>query len=162
MAEGRADAEMTDRDAIRQASRDDADAVRALFEEYEASLDFDLCFQDFSSELADPFGVYEAILIADDGCVALRQISEQLCEMKRLYVRPGARGRHLGRRLAESVIDLARRSGYRAMKLDTVPSMIAAIALYRSLGFSETAEYRYNPIEGALYFELDFSPPPVR
>lgn len=131
--------------------------MRALFRDYAASLDFVLCFQDFASELDDPFAVYEAILIAADGCVALRRINEEVCEMKRLYVRPGARGRHLGRQLARDLIGAATRSGDRVMKLDTVPSMAAAIALYRSLGFTETSEYRYNPIAGTLYFELDLA-----
>lgn len=149
---------MDDRDAIRRASTDEVEAVRALFREYEASLDFDLCFQGFDEELDDPFSCYVAILLSNDGCVALRRIDEHTCEMKRLYVRPDARGRHLGRALAESVVRLAKDAGYEKMRLDTVPSMTRAIDLYRSLGFKETDRYRYNPIEGALYFELDLTP----
>jgi putative acetyltransferase len=148
---------MNARETIHSASKDEAGVVRSLFREYEASLDFDLCFQGFEEELSDPFGCYEAILICAEGCVALRRLDEHTCEMKRLYVRPRARGRHLGRALAESAVRLARDTGYTKMKLDTVPSMASAIGLYRSLGFEETDGYRYNPIEGALYFELDLT-----
>jgi putative acetyltransferase len=144
-----------DRDAIHHAQKDEVEVVRALFREYAASLDFDLCFQGFAEELDDPFGTYEVILLSDDGCVALRRIDSETCEMKRLYVRPTARGRHLGRALVDAVINNARDAGYLKMKLDTVPSMGAAIALYRSFGFEETDGYRYNPIAGTLYLELD-------
>lgn len=148
---------MDDRDTIRRATSDEVETVRALFREYEASLDFDLCFQGFAEEPDDPFSCYVAILLSNDGCVALRRIDERTCEMKRLYVRPDARGRHLGRALAESVVRLARDAGYTTMKLDTVLSMTRAIDLYRSLGFKETDGYRFNPIEGALYFELELT-----
>lgn len=141
-------------DPIRQARDDEVDLVRAVFREYASGLDIDLCFQDFDAELADPFRVYETILIADDGCVALRRIDEASCEMKRLFVRGPARGRGLGRSLAESLIGEARRSGYERMLLDTLPSMSEAIGLYRSLGFRERTPYRENPVEGALFFEL--------
>lgn len=146
---------MNESDTIHRATKVEVDSVRALFLAYGASLDFDLCFQGFAEELDDPFATYVAILLSRDGCVALREIDARTCEMKRLYVRPESRGQHLGRALAESVIRLAREAGYARMKLDTVPSMTSAIKLYRSLGFKETSEYRYNPIEGALYFELD-------
>ncbi len=148
---------MNDTNAIHRATTEEADAVRALFREYGESLDFDLCFQGFDDELEDPFAIYAAIWLSDSGCVALRRIDEQTCEMKRLYVRPSARGRELGRALAESVIRFAKDDGYTKMKLDTVPSMTRAIGLYRSLGFKETGGYRYNPVEGALYFELDLT-----
>jgi ribosomal protein S18 acetylase RimI-like enzyme len=150
---------------IIQAAADDIDDVRRLFTEYAHSLSFDLCFQDFEAELRSLPGEYGApdgvLLLARDGskavgCVALRRIDEQTCEMKRLYVRPEARHRRLGYALATKLIDAARERGYRSMKLDTIASsMGAAIALYRSLGFKETAPYRPNPIDGALFFELE-------
>jgi GNAT superfamily N-acetyltransferase len=148
---------MNYRDTIHCATKEEADAVRALFREYGESLDFDLCFQGFGVELEDPFASYEAILISGQGCVALRRIDEQTCEMKRLYVRPAARGRRLGHAFAASIVQLAKDVGYKKMMLDTVPSMVEAINLYRSLGFKETHRYRYNPIDGALYFELDLT-----
>ena len=130
------------------------EAVQALLREYAESLQVDLSFQDFETELADPLGFYELVLLAEDGCVALRRLDERTCEMKRLYVRPVARGGGLGRALAEAVIAEARRRGYARMLLDTLPRMSAAQALYDSLGFRATESYRYNPVPGATFFEL--------
>jgi len=130
------------------------ETVRGFLREYADSLGVDLSFQDFESELADPLGFYELVLLAEGGCVALRRIDERTCEMKRLYVRPSARGSGLGRRLAEAVIAEARARGYSRMLLDTLPQMTAAQALYRSLGFRDTEPYRHNPVPGATFLEL--------
>lgn len=144
-------------------SPSDLAEIRKLFEEYAESLGFDLSFQDFDTELEKLPGDYakpsgRLLLAVTDGhaagCVALRSLSEDVCEMKRLYVRSQFRGREIGRQLAEAIINEARKAGYRAMRLDTIASMDAARSLYRSFGFVEIEAYRYNPIEGAVYMEL--------
>jgi len=140
---------------IRSAQPQDAERVRNLLREYAGGLGIDLSFQDFATELADPLSFYEVVLLADDGCVALRRVDDRTCEMKRLYVRPGARAGGLGRRLAEAIVAEARERGYRRMLLDTLPSMTAARGLYASLGFRETQPYRYNPVPGTTFLELD-------
>jgi ribosomal protein S18 acetylase RimI-like enzyme len=138
--------------------------IRELFLEYAQSLGFSLCFQSFDKELAGLPGDYappEGRLLlatregAPCGCVALHKLDSSTCEMKRLYVRPQSRGKGLGRALAEHVIADARQIGFQRLRLDTVePMMQAAVAMYRQLGFREIAPYRKNPIEGALYMEL--------
>jgi ribosomal protein S18 acetylase RimI-like enzyme len=139
---------------IRQATDADLEAVRTLFREYAEGLCIDLSFQDFDAELADPVGFYELVLLAPAGCVALRRVDDKTCEMKRLYVRPAARGSGLGRALAEAVIAHARARGYERMLLDTLPTMTQARSLYASLGFREIDAYRFNPIDGTSFLEL--------
>ena len=138
--------------------------IRDLFNEYASSLGFDLSFQNFQKELDELPGDYSPpkgrLLLGFHGsdpvgCVTLRKISEEICEMKRLYVRPRCRGLGLGKALATKVIADAREIGYRKMRLDTVPAMRTAITLYVSLGFKEIEPYRYNPIEGTKFMELD-------
>jgi ribosomal protein S18 acetylase RimI-like enzyme len=149
---------------IQAASSEQIEQGRELFVEYANSLGFSLCFQGFDDELQKLPGAYAPptgrLLLAYHqgraaGCVALRPLDHQICEMKRLYVRPGYRGKGVGRVLVEGVIAEARSIGYERMRLDTIESsMQDAIALYRRRGFREIAPYRTNPIEGALYLEL--------
>lgn len=136
--------------------------VRKLFQEYASSLGISLDFQDFDEELAALPGDYSPpagrLLVAQwagepAGCVALRRIGGHICEMKRLYTRPRFRRLGIGRALCEAVIEEARRGGYERMRLDTLPSMEAAKALYLSFGFREIPRYRYNPVEGAMFLE---------
>jgi putative acetyltransferase len=140
---------------IRAAGPGDLETVDRLMREYVDGLGVDLSFQDVETELEDPLDFYELVLLADGGCVALRRIDDSTCEMKRLYVQPSTRGSGLGRRLAEAVIAEARARGYSRMLLDTLPTMTAARALYESLGFRETNAYRFNPVPGTSFLELE-------
>jgi putative acetyltransferase len=138
--------------------------ARELFLEYEQSLGFSLCFQNFDKELAGLPGEYAPpqgrLLLAESqgqlaGCVALHELEQDICEMKRLYLRPQFRGKGLGRILAERIIAEASGIGYRRMRLDTVePVMKDAVAMYRRLGFKDIEPYCRNPVAGAMYMEL--------
>jgi putative acetyltransferase len=152
----------------RAATPAELDQAATLFREYAASLDVDLCFQNFDAELAGLPGEYAApgglLLLAyvDDelaGCGALRAMADtdyaNACEMKRLYVRPAFRQFGLGRALAQRLLDEGLRAGYSAMLLDTLDDMEAARELYTSLGFGEIPPYYFNPIAGAHYLKAD-------
>ena len=144
----------------------DIEAVRSLFREYAASLGIDLSYQGFDAELAGLPGQYAPprgrLVLARDhrgepaGCVALRPLPELgACEIKRLYVRPQARGHSLGRRLAVAIVAAARDARYSRIRLDTLASMTAAQELYTSLGFRQTEPYYASPVAGTIYLALD-------
>jgi putative acetyltransferase len=143
------------------------DAAREIFREYAASLQVDLCFQDFDTELSTLPGDYTqpggALLLAfaDDalaGCGAMRPLTDvdhaNACEMKRLFVRRAFRRFGLGRVLAQALMDQAASAGYSVMLLDTLDEMESARELYATLGFEEVAPYYYNPIPGAHYLKV--------
>jgi len=138
--------------------------ARELFAEYAVWLDISLCFQNFDKELAGLPGNYAPpsgrllLALEDDqlvGCVALRPLPDQTCEMKRLYVRPEFRGRGWGRKMVEAIVAAAQELGYSRMRLDTLPGkMDQALAMYRRFGFREIDPYYENPVEGATFMEL--------
>jgi GNAT superfamily N-acetyltransferase len=141
------------------------DAIRALFSDYADAIGRGhLCHQNFDQEMAKLPGAYAPpsgglwLARVEDhpaGCVALRSLSEDTGELKRLFLRSQFRGHRLGRTLAETAIGKAREIGYRRIRLDTMPTMTEAATLYRSMGFREIEPYCYNPVPGALHMELD-------
>ena len=148
----------------------DWDATRAILRDYDASLDVDLCFQNFEAELASLPGDYAApagllLLALVDGAVAgcggFRNLPDadypNACEMKRLFVRPAFRRFGLGRLLTQALMDHATQAGYSAMLLDTLDDMEAARGLYESLGFEAVAPYYFNPLPGAHYLKVDLT-----
>lgn len=141
----------------------DLAATLQLFNAYASSLEVDLSYQDFATELATLPGKYAPpageILLARDGhgaplgCVGLRPIApEGCCEMKRLYVSPEARGLGLGRALIDAIIAEAMRIGYREMRLDTLPTMTEAISVYKKAGFMPIDPYYETPIASTIFF----------
>ena len=143
---------------------EDLEAVNSIFREYVASASVSLEFQDYEAEFAGLPGKYAApqgrLLLAwrgttAVGCVALREVDVQTCEMKRVYVRPQARGEKLGRRLVERILEEARSAGYARMCLDVLPEFVAARHLYASLGFTPTAPVTFNPVAGTAFLGLD-------
>ena len=153
---------------FKAATDENARQYRELFAEYAASLDFDLSFQpyDYDNDCGGIPAIYRppggCMLIVEcdsrlAGCVAVRKLSEEICEMKRLYVRPEFRNRKIGRKLAVAIIGEARSIGYKRMRLDTINTFTEANALYRSLGFGEIEKYCVNPIEGAVFMELNLA-----
>jgi GNAT superfamily N-acetyltransferase len=149
---------------IKQAqTKAEIEEVRNLFREYATFLDVDLCFQSFENELAGLPGQYSPpngdLLIGLNGarivgCVAVRRLEDDVCEMKRLFVRPEARGTGLGRRLALEIIAVAKELGYMSMRLDTLDKLTEAMHLYETLAFRRTEPYYYNPLPGVVYWEL--------
>ena len=153
---------------IKRAQTDNEMAeVRRLFRAYESALGVDLTFQGFDQELASLPGKYAPptgdLLVGRVqgrilGCVAVRRLEDDICEMKRLYVRPEGRGAGLGRRLAQRIIAVARSLGYASMRLDTLDRLTGAMRLYESLGFRRIDPYYGNPLPGVVYWELDLKP----
>lgn len=135
--------------------------VRQLFLVYAKGLNVDLCFQDFDAEVTTLPGKYSPpegeLLIARNendqtiGCVAMRRLTIDTCEMKRLYVSPAARGTGLGSSLAKAILATAQANSYRDMVLDSLPTMHEAIALYRKLGFSDIKPYYDTPVQGTVF-----------
>ena len=149
---------------IHATTQDHYQSARELFIQYADSLGFDLEFQGFSRELAELPGDYKSpagcMLLAETadgyaGCVALRPLQNNICEMKRLFVIPKYQGCGIGRALAEAVIGDARKQGYQRMRLDTVESMKAAQGLYFSLGFKTIEAYCHNPLDNPTFMELE-------
>ncbi|MBS1542234.1 MAG: GNAT family N-acetyltransferase [Bacteroidetes bacterium] len=136
--------------------------ARDLFREYAATLSVDLCFQNFDKELQEidlqygsPAGAL--MLVMRDGraigCGAIRKLEGKVGELKRMYLRPDARGLGVGSKLLSKCFEVARRLGYDTLRLDTLPEMTDAQAMYRKHGFYEISSYRSNPVKGSLYME---------
>lgn len=150
---------------IIEANTDDlVSQAKKLFQEYSESLGFDLSFQNFDQELEDftsqyspPVGRLYLARYGNQfiGCVGLRYFEKDICKIKRLYVRPSFRGQQTGRDLVAAAIKAANCIGYKYIRLDTLPSMKSANELYKSLGFKQIEPYRHNPIEGAIYMEMN-------
>lgn len=149
---------------IRKAkTAEDYNTAKKLFIEYASTLSFNLGFQNFKEELQNIMHEYSppdgCILLAmagniAAGCVALRKFEPGISEMKRMYLKPGFRGKGIGKKLALAIIKEAKKTGYKKIRLDTLEEMPEAVALYQSLGFKKIKPYRHNPVKGAKFFEL--------
>ncbi len=152
-------------DVIQAETSEQIEEARRLFREYEQWLALDLCFQNFEEELKNLPDKYAApagrlfLIFVDNavaGCVALRELGENICEMKRLFVRENFRGLNLGKILVGKLLTEARFIGYEKMRLDTLPEkMPRAVKLYQSFGFCEITPYYKNPHQETLFLELD-------
>ena len=149
---------------ITAATEEDYRQARELLREYQLDVKVEMCFHGFEDELGKLEHVYGppggALLLVRQGgrtagCVALKDLGSGTCEINRLFLRSGFRGRGLGRNCAEQVVQTAREMGYSVVRLHTLPIMRAAIALYRSMGFTEISAYGDCSVEGALFMELD-------
>lgn len=155
---------LNDIEIVQVTTPDDIDHCRRLFNAYAIWLNVDLCFQDFQAELAGLPGSYAPprgrLLLAKAGyevagCVGLRPLGDNICEMKRLWVEPGFGGRGIGRSLAEAIVDAGRELGYSGMRLDTMPKRLKAAGhIYKTLGFKPIPDYYHNPLEGVVMYEL--------
>lgn len=149
---------------IRPASfPEDLAAVTAIFRDYVLSPTVDLGFQDYEQEFAQLPGKYVqpdgCILLAIAahevvGCAALRRVDDHTCELKRVYVRPSARGMDLGRQLVLRMLHEAKAAGYSRMCLDVLPEFVAAQRLYESLGFVAAEPVSFNPVPGTKFLAL--------
>lgn len=141
----------------------DLQDVISIFREYVSSPTVSLDFQEYEAEFADLPGKYAApegrLLLVQEagavlGCAALRRIDESTCEMKRVYVRPGARGRNLGRLLVEAILREAKLAGYARICLDVLPEFTAAQQLYEAMGFVPAEPVSFNPVPGTKFLAL--------
>jgi len=141
----------------------DLDAFRDLITEYQAFLGLDLCFQNFDKELANPLGKYTpprgiVLLAYWDGelcaCGAMQDLGDNVCELKRIYVKPDFRRKGIARAISKYLLQRAKEIGYTTAKLDTLKRLEGAVPLYQSLGFKETTPYNYNPEDDIVYMEL--------
>lgn len=148
---------------IKVNSKEQIKIIKSLFIEYSKELRFELDFQNFNNELeqlpgnyAEPEGVLLIAYYGNSvtGCVGLRQFEQDICEMKRLYVRQEFRGKGIGIKLSENVISEAKKIGYKKMRLDTISYMKEAIGIYKKIGFYEIEPYRHNPFSDAIFMEL--------
>ena len=152
---------------IREASFPaDSQSLKAVIHEYIAWLDMDLSYRGFAQEMEAfdglftlPSGFFLMAVSGQDiaGGVGLLRHDAGTAEVKRLYVRPGFRGRQLGEKLICALMDRARQLGYERLVLDAVPQTVVAQQLYRAMGFEETLPYYSNPVPGTKFFALSLS-----